>query len=218
MGKRLALLRQRKGLSIRDVAARAGIDKNTVLRAERGSAVRMDTFRRICVALETTPGRQMLDLAEPHERFRVSRVSERRWETDPDLMCVLDPGAQIEELSVPSRRWELGWGGHSGFNGFLDCELFGGTVVSSVIELFASCTLRSFNGEELIYCLRGSLILHVGDDQVTLNAGDAVCLWAAQPHSCVPDPPLRVGQPPALILSVRTEGAVLPTISNRTRH
>jgi hypothetical protein len=197
------LLRNRKGLSIRKLSSLAGVDKNTCLRLERGLPVRAASFERVCAALGTTPGRQSLALAEPHRSFTVSRANRRRWETDPEMMSLSDP----QKYDSETRRLELGWSKEcGGFNGFLDCELFGGILVSSLIELFVMSTLRSFPGEEFIYCLRGSILLLVGDEQVILDEGDAVSLWAIEPHRAGPLLPVGIGERPPLILSVRAAG------------
>ena len=207
MGNRVSLLRYRKRATIREIAEQAGVDKNTLVRLEKGKAVRMETLTRICAALGTTPGRQFLELAGPDQSFRVSRAAERRWEKAPDLMSATDPAEEIAKLCDAAHRWPFGWSGEQpGFNGFLDCDLYGGAVVSSVIELFTACTLRSFVGEELIYCLRGSVVLEVDSDKTQLDEGDAVCVWATKSKICGPALPVLPGQPPPLILSVRAEG------------
>jgi hypothetical protein len=87
----------------------------------------------------------------------------------------------------------------------LDCELFGGSIVSSLIELFERSTLRSFEGEELIYCVRGRVLLEIRSEIVLLEPGDAASLWASCEHSCGPAEPVKVGQAPPMILSVRVE-------------
>ncbi|MBI1332589.1 MAG: helix-turn-helix domain-containing protein [Armatimonadetes bacterium] len=205
LGLRIGLLRSRKGLSIRKVADIAQVDKNTYLRLERGLPVRQESLEKVCRALGTTLGRQKLDLPGPQDAYAVSIAAERKWETDPDLMSLHSP----TDLDDEARRLQLGWSGKClGFNGFLACELFGGTIVSSIVELFGRCTLRSFRGQELIYCLRGSVVLSVGKDEVYLNTGDAVCLWAEESHTARPKHTVQEGRKPPAILSVRVEGSV----------
>lgn len=111
-------------------------------------------------------------------------------------------------------RMELGWSGTlSGFNGFLECELFGGNVVSSIIELFDLCTLRSFEGQELIFCLRGPVKVTINEEIAMLQTGDAICLWAEPFHQAAPGVPLERGTLPPQILSVRVEGQASQPIS-----
>jgi hypothetical protein len=166
----------------------------------------MDTFQRICVALGSSTGRQLLDLADPAETFRVSRASARKWQKAQDRTSTANPAGDIAKLSSSKQRWSLGWAcEEAGFNGFLDCELYGGSVVSSVIELFERSTIRSFPGEELLYCLRGRVVLEVGGIETALEEGDAVTLWAQTPHFCRPESPVQIGSPPPMILSVRVE-------------
>jgi len=187
---------------IREIAAEAGVDKNTVVRVERGMPVRMETFRRLCAALGTSTGRQSLELADPSDSFRVSRAADRIWEKEPERTSPED----MERLSIPTERWRQGWAGEQGgFNGFLDCELYGGILVSSVIELFERSTIRSFHGEELIFCLRGQVTLQVNSTETKLLEGDAVCLKAIEPHWCGPTHAVKPGEPPPMILSVRVE-------------
>lgn len=203
IGTRIALLRSRKRLSIRKVAEIAQVDKNTYQRLERGLPVLPETFRRICFALGTTPGRQILPTPTADQPFAVSRSKSRKWETDPEKM---DSSGDLN-LDDEKVRMELGWNGAlSGFNGFLDCELFGGNLVSSIIELFDVCTLRSFEGQELIFCLRGPVMITVNESSIKLQTGDAVCLWADVFHQASPSVQLEMGALPPQILSVRVEG------------
>lgn len=190
-------------MTVREVARQAEVDKNTYLRLERGQAVRLTTLERVCTALGTTPGRQMLELAKPSEWFTVSRAASRKWEAAPEKMRLDEP----EDFDSEKNRLQFGWDGrHAGFNGFLDCELFGGALVSSMIELFEMSTLRSFVGEELIYCLRGPVRMLLGEESLELVEGDAVCLWADQLHRAGPTVPIVAGQRPPAILSVRLVG------------
>lgn len=210
IGTRIALLRSRKRLSIRKVAEIAQVDKNTYQRLERGLPVLPETFRRICFALGTTPGRQILPAPTANQPFAVSRSKSRKWESDPERMAFLND-SNLEDDEV---RMELGWSGTlSGFNGFLECELFGGNVVSSIIELFDLCTLRSFEGQELIFCLKGPVKVSIDEEIVMLQTGDAICLWAEAFHQAAPGVPLERGTLPPQILSVRVEGQPSQPIS-----
>lgn len=207
IGLRIALLRNRKRLSIRQVAGLAEVDKNTYLRLEAGKPIRRTSLERICAALGTTLGRQKLALAEPHRSFTVARAAHRRWETESPNGTLIQP---LEFCSEEVRRDLAASSAYGGFNGFLDCELFGGTVVSSVIELFQPCTLRSFPGEEFLYCLLGPIVLDVGSDRTVLDTGDAVCLWAEEEHRASPAFPVTRGSKPPVLLSVRVDGVPRP--------
>jgi len=201
VGHRIAHWRYGKGLSIRQVAAMAQVDKNTVLRLERGCKVRMESFQQICVALGTTTGRQLVELGQPNESYRVSRSEARRWEHTNSV----DPMGEQMRLSSGPDRHRLGWEAPvSAFNGFLDCELHNGSLVSSLLEVFGAFPAHRHGGEELVYCIRGKVAVRVGSDEVELDQGDAICFWASEPHSFASTSPVLTGELPPLILSVRS--------------
>ena len=65
LGARIQRLRLRQGLSVRDVALKADVDKNTVLRLEKGLPTSARTRDRIGLALGTYISR--LTLPDPEE-------------------------------------------------------------------------------------------------------------------------------------------------------
>jgi len=55
IGRRVRALRYQHALSQIDLAARAGVDRFTILRLERGSPVRPSTIRKVARALGVQP-------------------------------------------------------------------------------------------------------------------------------------------------------------------
>jgi len=55
IGQRVRALRYQHALSQIDLAARAGLDRFTIMRLERGSPVRPSTLRRVAHALGVPP-------------------------------------------------------------------------------------------------------------------------------------------------------------------
>lgn len=206
VGRRLALLRERKGLSIREVATRADVDKNTVLRIERGLPVRYRSLNQICAALETSVGRQLLEIAEPDEGFRVSRANDRKWVRARARSKSGSNSLESNSFDDREARWKIGWSGLEPiFNGLIDCELYGGNIVASVVEVFGSIPRQKHAGEEFLFCLRGPVLVWVGRESLRLETGDAVCLWASASHSFGPAAPVGPKNAPALLLSVRAD-------------
>ncbi|MBC8102127.1 MAG: helix-turn-helix transcriptional regulator, partial [Cytophagales bacterium] len=66
LGARIQRLRLRQGLSVRDVADKAEVDKNTILRLEKGLPTSARTRDRVCAALGVYVSR--LALPEPDDR------------------------------------------------------------------------------------------------------------------------------------------------------
>lgn len=181
----------------------AGVDKNTVLRLLKGLPVRITSFNRICAALDTTMARQLLELAQPQERYRVSRARDRKWLKTRARTTAADLNRNLE---VEIERWKLGWiNGEPAFNGLVDCELFGGSIVSSVVEVFGPTEAQSHPSEAMVFCLRGKVRVTVGNRVTDLSEGDAIGFWASTKHSFAPAARLAVGQPPPLVLSIRVE-------------
>jgi quercetin dioxygenase-like cupin family protein len=61
-------------------------------------------------------------------------------------------------------------------------------------------------GEEFVLCLRGSFYLTVGEERHLLGDGDAAMFWSGEPHQYEPAAPVKHGEEPPLVLSIRIDG------------
>ena len=149
IGASLRGARQRQGLTLRQVADRAGVTESFLSQVERDIASpSIATLRRIAVALGTTIG-VILDEAGPHGQL--VRAADRRVVSYPGLK------ARDEFLT-------------DGSAGRLQ-------VILSTVEPGGGTGPEAYtheSDEECLIVLEGSLDLWVGAEQHHLEAGDAI--------------------------------------------
>ena len=201
VGQRLRRARVRQSLSIRDVAAKAGLSKTSVVKLESGTPVRLTTILRVCEALGLHSGR-LEDLGD--EREDVAAVHHRaddRWRDMADIGGGFLLGAD-RPLS-PTEREEAVLGGASLPVCIVRSRLSGGRVLPSILELHAPSEVRSHPGEEFVYVLSGRAQIEVSGRVHTLEEGESITFWSAAPHRYLPG---ASDEPPARLLSVRVDG------------
>jgi len=164
LGKRAQRIRIEKAFSIEALARQAGVNKNTVVRFEKGIPTRMETVYRICSVLGASP----LHLIE-------GRLVRGR---DYDIK-------KHETLArhVPRKdrvRTEI----HHGMTvGDLNYRLPGGHLSAKVLEIRDKGDLHTHAGEELLFCLTGSVGIEVSHVSAVLKKGDAIFFWGTEPHA-----------------------------------
>jgi transcriptional regulator with XRE-family HTH domain len=157
IGASLRNARRQRGMTLREVAGRAGVTESFLSQVERDIASpSIATLRRIAVALGTSIG-VLLDEAGPHGQL--VRAGERRVVTYPGLM------ARDEFLT-------------DGSDGRLQ-------VILSVVEAGGGTGPEAYShesDEECLIVLEGSLDLWVGAEQHHLETGDAIRYSSRKPH------------------------------------
>ena len=157
LGPHLRTLRTARGLTLRELAQRAGVTESFLSQAERGVATpSIASVRRIARGL----GLSIADLfAEVEPAGLVVRAGERRRITYPGL------GAVDEFLT-------RGKGGRL-------------QVIMSTVEPGGGTGEEPYtheSDEEVLIVLEGALDLWVGDEQFHLEAGDAITYSSRVPH------------------------------------
>jgi transcriptional regulator with XRE-family HTH domain len=156
LGARIQRVRQRMNLSVRDLADRAGVNKNTILRLEKGFTPSYSTLNRVCEALGVHIAQ--LTRPEPDEAETISlhaRATEGR-----------TPLASDEKVLLSA----------------LACRLPGGRLNAAIMELFGESESVTHPGEELVFCLRGTAKISVAGRDYTLGEGDAATFWSSERH------------------------------------
>ncbi len=155
LGGRIRAARQRRGLSVGELAIRAGVSKSLVSQIERGiAAPSMDTVRRLASALQVPVF--SLFLEEPHNGMVVRR---------DQRPTVRYPGTQAtREILSPSLsgRMLLLW-------------------VTFPPGEDGREPVRHM-GEECVVIVRGALEIYIGEQQVMLYAGDSMTFDPDAPH------------------------------------
>jgi transcriptional regulator with XRE-family HTH domain len=166
LGKRAQRVRTEKNLSIEALAAAAGVNKNTVVRFEKGLSTRMDTVYRICGALGVSP----LHLVEG------GLVQGKDY--DIKKHAAAEKSRQVHRKDRVRREIM-----HGMTVGDLNYRLPGGRLSAKVLEVSGRGQTHTHPGEELLFCLTGTVGFEISDVKGILKKGDAVFFWGTEPHA-----------------------------------
>jgi transcriptional regulator with XRE-family HTH domain/mannose-6-phosphate isomerase-like protein (cupin superfamily) len=190
VGARLKRLRLQQDLSVRDLADRASVDKNTILRLEKGLPTSGRTLARVCEALDIYVSRLLLPELAENETVIVHRQASEMWWTYPGMgEAFPDEEGGVSVSPAPTDTAVVS----------LACRLEQGRLRSSLLRLFAETTPNAHPGEEFVYCLKGAVRLTVAGRPYVLREGDAATFWCAERHTYAPEPG---SETPALVLTV----------------
>ncbi len=177
LGDRIRRVREMRGLTVRDLSSRTGIDTDTLGRIESsklmpglGQLVRLGKALDMKMGYFISPGiDKPMTVVRKHERRPVSRYGEAK-----SLLY----GYSYESLA-PGKANRL-------------MEPFVVTLVPTETEEFST-----HSGQEFLYVLEGEIKVQVGEHADFLKPGDAVYYDSSQPHlvKCA-------GTAPAKILAV----------------
>lgn len=179
IGSRLCRARKRQGLSVRDLAARANVNKNSVVRLENGGMPQPLTLLKICAAL----GLHVATIAQPAqedgELVSVHRHEDDRWYDMLDFAA----GPLAERPLTEKERRELGLATPILM---LKNRLETGQILTRVIELYEASPARSHLGEEMVYVLSGRATITIGRQVVHLDCGESATFWSSEEHIYAP--------------------------------
>lgn len=180
LGNRLRRERIAQGISIRDLAQKASVGSNSIVRIENGQNFRATTLVQLCAAL----GLHLQRLADPdsHGVTAIHRESDNTWTT-------LDGYAEL----ATNKPLE-----HSNLLVLLKSRLADGKLLPTIIEVREQSPTRSHPGEEFVYVIDGPVGIRVGGQSTLLQTGESMDFWGTEPHSYFP-----VNNHPGRILSVR---------------
>lgn len=201
LGDRIRRIRIRQNLSIRDLAAAAGMSKTSVVRMEAGERFRASTLLRACEALSIHVERLASLSDDASEPYMIHRRSDDRW------LDMADTGGRrllgVDRPLSPEERSDAASNGVTVPVCLIRSRLDGGSVLPSIIEAYTKSPGRSHPGEEFLYVLSGRARIEIGPDVIELDEGEAVTFWSAEPHSYAP---ASAADAPVRLLSVRVDG------------
>lgn len=205
IGSRAKALRLTRGLSIRGLAKAAGVDKNTILRLERGEPVSARVLSGVCRSLETAL--PSLTLGAPESTsVQVFRADETKWVSmiqRPEARGHLPTYTSVPESAERERYGRLGF--TTGFLMTHACTITNGQMNAAIYEVHHPWIDPIHHpGEEFVYCLRGEVRVTVGEETYVLGEGDSMGFDSSLLHNFE-----RVSRPPApapQVLSVWIEG------------
>jgi transcriptional regulator with XRE-family HTH domain len=162
LGDRIRRVREMRGLTIRDLSSRTGVDVDTLGRIESskvipalGQLVRLGRALDMKMGYFISPGvDQPMTMVRKHERRRVSRYGEAR-----SMLY----GYSYESLA-PEKADRL-------------MEPFIITLLPTETEEFSTHA-----GQEFLYVLEGEVKVQVGNHVEFLKSGDAAYYDSNQPH------------------------------------
>ncbi len=201
IGDRLRRIRSRQGLSIRELASRAEISKNSVVRLEQGRGTHPTTVLRVCTALGIHIDRLVEATSDGLTLAAVHRQSDDRWYDMTDFGAGTLAGAD-RPLNSDERRTAVEAGHAVVPLNILRSRLPEGRVLPTILELYGPSERRSHPGEEFVYVLEGRVRVEVGPETFVLEAGESLTFHSAEPHAYAPEG----GAVPSRLLSVRVEG------------
>lgn len=159
LGLRVATFRQLRGMSLRSLAAAAGVSSSFLSQLENGRTnASVASLRKIATALGVSPV-QLLDSAASHTRG-VLRAADR-----PHLPL---EGAEKYVISLPPLR---------------NLEVYSGVFSpgsSTGAEPYAHG-----NGQEFLIVVAGSVVLELGDERYSLDKDDSIEFLSSVPHRVV---------------------------------
>ncbi|MBS1708242.1 MAG: cupin domain-containing protein [Armatimonadetes bacterium] len=188
VAKRFRERRRLFGWSIDDVAARAKVSRDTVMRAEKGQPIsdkslhalrgkyamfsaQLVPHERASDAFSNCPANQVKWMAATHRDHKGDLVK------DIDYSFVDDPAERRRRAILGYQRF---------FTGFIRSELDDGVMTAGLMEIYQLSWTDQHYGEEFVYCLSGSATIVVDDVPCVLEPGDTMVFDALRRHSYAP--------------------------------
>ncbi|HUU28857.1 MAG TPA: XRE family transcriptional regulator [archaeon] len=157
LAARVRRLRLQKEIGIEQLARDAGVDKNTIVRIEKGEGrPNLKTLVNICNALGVSVDKLIDMKALESEDYFVHRRKGKKSKAKDS-----EPGLRVGDLNA---------------------KLPYGIMNTVVLEIFGEGKMRSHKGEELLFCLKGRVGVRIGSTPVVLNKGDSILFFGREPH------------------------------------
>lgn len=191
-------------MSIRDASTAIGIDKNTLMKMERGVDVRQSVREKVFHFYGMTP---IDPLARPlaveygaHYALHTPATS---------LWYMVRPNIEhltaetTPEIQDAKERLRLGRSGLvSRFYRSFQLRMPDGVLSAGLVELYHRTEIHQWPAEVMIYCLRGSVRITVGPESFVITEGSAGVWDNAIPNYYEPATPVGVNGFPAEFLLI----------------
>lgn len=157
VGRKIREIRNQRCLSLRALADRSGLNINTLSLIENGkSSPSVGTLQQLALALDV-PITVFFALEPVSKRVVFTRCDQR-------------PMAAIGKTQMQN----------------LGQDLNGNAVQPFVVELLPGAGSGEqtivHTGHEFVYCLTGTVLYHIGEDEFTLKEGDSLVFESHLPH------------------------------------
>lgn len=203
VGQLLRAIRRQRRISYRELASRAGVARGTVLRIEAGLPSLASTITKLEKALNLTQGVLTHSAPiQPGDFFIQDKTHEFiHLRPNPKYTKRLPEYSQ-KMLRDPRERLRIGKLGFiSAFQWESDLGLENSLMRPTLIELYDATTPNEHEGEEMVFGVRGTSLVKLGQHTLVIHENQSATFWPKNPHSYAPDP----GSVPSLLLSVRID-------------
>jgi transcriptional regulator with XRE-family HTH domain len=204
LGARLQRARKRMGLSIRDLAQAANVSKNSIVRVEQGGMPQSMTVVKLCAAMGVHVDSIAKPKADESQIVAIHRHEDDRWYDLTDFAA----GPLSDQPLSESERSKLAKGTTMVPLLILKSRLETGRLLPTVIELYRESETRSHAGEEMVYVLKGTARIKVGEEVFNLEEGESATFWSSEAHSYAPAEGAKL---PVRVLSIRADDNRKPT-------
>ncbi len=204
IGANIKAHRKRFRMSTRELASRAGVSRNTIVRLEGGLPCKDSTIQRLRVALSMSPD-QLLRMPS-RDPFCIHRPQDAHWTVSvpPTEYRRVEEGEEVRHVDDELERLRLGeLKFQPAFTMVMGSEIPGGVASHATIELYQETWSTQHFGEEFVYCLCGPVKVIIGDRECLLEQGEAIGFDATVPHRYSPVHwPIQLGKVPRILVVV----------------
>jgi transcriptional regulator with XRE-family HTH domain len=159
IGRRIRTIRRAKSCTLQSLADATGLTKGYISKIENsGRAAPVATLLKIARALEVSPS-ELFGEVDPQGQISVIRQNDR--------------------VTIARGPSEFGYEYESLCTGIAQKYM---QAYFLTTPPRTTCAVTSHDGEELLFILRGKMIMHYGDQQQVLDEGDSVYFDASVPH------------------------------------
>lgn len=170
IGARIRRRRLNQGLSVRTLAEQSGVNKNSILRLERGKGSHPVTLISVCEALSLHLDSLTMDGSSEEVVAALQKSEFAQWH---DLLDVAGGPIELDTLgTIPIQ--------------LLSSRLPQGRIVPTIIHLTQGTPQNSHHGEEFVYVLSGEAKVVVAGKEFHLKQGDSLCFWSGELHQYLP--------------------------------
>jgi len=181
IGQRLRRCRESRELSLRDVSAISGLSKNTVLRAEQGLPIQIDSLINICRGLKLSVVDLVSQDCENHAKAAIHRAKNDAWYDMNNFVPT-----NIQPLSEEYRKFlSQQNNGVTAFNPLWSRSNHG-KFNPNIVELNHQTPRRSHRGEEWVMVLEGHVRLTIGIRKIDLGRYESCFFNAGEQHHYEP--------------------------------
>jgi len=216
VGRCIRYLRERWGMTQRELGRLSGVHHDTIMRIEQGDQPFSSTLAKIGKVFRVDP---MVMVRRVHkEHFAVCDLDMGKVviAPNPKNTRVL-PDYSQEALQDDAERQRIG---HlklvSRFERCLGTYLLDSTMTPTLLELYEEGPIGKHFGEELVYAVRGNARIRLGDESFVVTEGGSASFWPEIEHSYAPADPVGPKDLPPLLLCVIID--TRPGHSPRSKH